>query len=55
MVLTAAHCLKNEKGETVSARKVTVVAGDHIRSVNDGIKQRVTASGVYLHENYNYP
>lgn len=53
MVLTAAHCLKKQKGVTVSARKVTVVAGDHSRAVNEGTEQRVTASGVYLHENYN--
>jgi trypsin len=47
-VVTAAHCVDGAR-----TRNLRVVAGDHNRTVNEGVEQTVNLSRIVEHPNYN--
>lgn len=52
-VLTAAHCLLNPRGETISPDSLEVVVGRDDLSVSDG--ERIPVRRVIVHPRYNEP
>ncbi|MEZ4707268.1 MAG: trypsin-like serine protease [Caldilineaceae bacterium] len=54
-VLTAAHCVDNQRGGVYPPSTFDLVLGEHNLAQNEGTEQRPTVSQVIIHPNYNFP
>ena len=52
-VVTAAHCVIDDNGDTLPPSEIDVVAGEYNRSQNDGTEQQRGVSTVIVHPNYD--
>ncbi|MEZ4656941.1 MAG: trypsin-like serine protease [Caldilineaceae bacterium] len=54
-VLTAAHCVEDQRGGVYPPSTFDLVLGEHNLAQNEGTEQRPTVSQVIIHPNYNFP